>query len=261
MPDLEAFWFDTYGRVARTGEAVRLEHYVPQGSRWFDVHVFPVGPPETRQVGVLFSDITARKRRETNLAFLADVTQDLVLLTDIAETMASLSKKIGHSFRVPRVLLTAIDEAAQTARVTHEWHADGLADLADGRVHRLGDFVTEAFQRAARAGETIVVADTQTDARTDDAAYAPTGIRAFVTAPFVRDGQWLALLSISDAAPRDWPASDVDLLRELTARILTRLDRARADEALAASEAKYRSLFNSIDEGFVIRTYARKIAM
>ena len=157
MPDLEPFWFDTYGRVALTGESVRLEHYVPQVGRWFDVHAFRVGAAETRQVGVLFTDITARKRRETNLAFLVDVTQDLVQLTSMAEMMASLSEKIGRYFRVPRVHLAAIDEAAQTAVVTNQWHVDGLADFDDQPTHRLADYVTDAFQRTAHADETIVV--------------------------------------------------------------------------------------------------------
>ncbi|MFD1871110.1 PAS domain-containing protein [Hymenobacter bucti] len=250
LPNLEPFWFDTYGRVARTGEPVRVEHYVPQVSRWFDVQAFRLGAPGAHHVAVLFSDITARKRREADLGFLADVSQELVGLTSIAETMASLSHKIGVYFGVPRVHLAAIDEAAQTAVVTHEWHAADLPDLVDQRVHRLGDFVTDAFQRAARAEEILIICNTRTDARTDDAAYARQGIRAFVTAPYVRNGQWLALLSISDAAPRDWPAGDVDLLRELTARIWTRLERARAEEALARSEEKYRVLFDSINEGF-----------
>ena len=252
LPGIEPFWLDFYGQVALTGEAMRAENEVPPLGRWYDVQAFRLGDPEACEVAVLFTDITARKRREANLGFLAEVSQDLAQLTSTTETMALLGRKIGAYFRVPRVHLAVINEAAGTAVVTHEWHTDGLADLADGRVHRLDDFVTREFQRACRAQETIVVHDTRTDARTDDAAYAPNDIRAFVTAPFVRDAQWLALLSISDAAPREWSADDGQLLGELTAHIWMRLERARAEEALAASEAKYRSLFDSIDEGFVI---------
>ena len=63
-PGLEAVWNEIYDRVIRTGEP---EHFV-RGSaalgRVFEVEVSRVaGPPEAR-VGVLFTDVTERKRAE-----------------------------------------------------------------------------------------------------------------------------------------------------------------------------------------------------
>ncbi|QKG53426.1 PAS domain-containing protein [Hymenobacter sp. BRD67] len=46
IPDLEPFWFDTFGQVARTGSTVRVERSVPQLGRWFDMHAFRVGAPK-----------------------------------------------------------------------------------------------------------------------------------------------------------------------------------------------------------------------
>ncbi len=64
VPDYEDFWFDTYGRVALTGEPVRFDNYSEAFHRWWDVYAFRVGEPEKRQVAVLFNDITERKRAE-----------------------------------------------------------------------------------------------------------------------------------------------------------------------------------------------------
>jgi PAS domain S-box-containing protein len=61
VPDLEAFWFETYGRVASTGQSARFDHGSEQMGRWFDVHAFRVGDPEARQVAVLFTDISERR--------------------------------------------------------------------------------------------------------------------------------------------------------------------------------------------------------
>jgi PAS domain S-box-containing protein len=64
-PAHEQHWFDTYGRVALTGQPVRFVNEAKAlGGRWFDVNAFRVGPPERRQVGILFMDITDRKRVE-----------------------------------------------------------------------------------------------------------------------------------------------------------------------------------------------------
>jgi PAS domain S-box-containing protein len=80
-PTHEEHWFETYGRVALTGESTRFENYAKAlDDRWFDVFAFRVGAPERRTVAVLFSDVTARKRAE--LAILeADRRKDEFIAT------------------------------------------------------------------------------------------------------------------------------------------------------------------------------------
>ena len=65
VPDHEQHWFDIYGRVARTGEAVRFEDGADAlGGYWYDVYAFRVGDPRAPVVAVLFNDITERRRME-----------------------------------------------------------------------------------------------------------------------------------------------------------------------------------------------------
>lgn len=51
-PDLEEYWFETYCRVARTGEPARFEHGSDALGRWFDVSAFRFGPVEDRCVAI-----------------------------------------------------------------------------------------------------------------------------------------------------------------------------------------------------------------
>jgi PAS domain S-box-containing protein len=68
VPNLDAFWFETYGRVARTGEAVRFVNQAPaMDGRWFDVFAFRVGGAESRQVAIHFTNVTERIRTEEAL--------------------------------------------------------------------------------------------------------------------------------------------------------------------------------------------------
>jgi PAS domain S-box-containing protein len=62
VPDLERFWFDTYGKVALTGESVRFDHGSEQMERWFEVHAFRIGTPDARMVAILFNDVSDRRR-------------------------------------------------------------------------------------------------------------------------------------------------------------------------------------------------------
>ncbi|OYT85369.1 MAG: hybrid sensor histidine kinase/response regulator [Pseudomonas sp. PGPPP4] len=66
-PNLEQFWFDTYGHVAKTGEPATFENYANTFERWFDVRAVRVGDPDERQIAILFSDVTERRNAEERL--------------------------------------------------------------------------------------------------------------------------------------------------------------------------------------------------
>ena len=63
-PQHEEHWFKIYGGIALTGKPMRFENEAKQLGRWYDVFAFPVEDPKRRRVGILFHDITDRKRAE-----------------------------------------------------------------------------------------------------------------------------------------------------------------------------------------------------
>ena len=63
-PDHDEFWFSIYGSVAVNRKAEKFEYFSTPLKRWWGVYAFPVDDPELLHVGVLFSDITSRKRAE-----------------------------------------------------------------------------------------------------------------------------------------------------------------------------------------------------
>lgn len=68
-PDHEEHWFEIYRDVALTGQPIRFEHCGRAlNGRCFSLYAFRIGAPDQRQVAVLFSDITERKRVEQALA-------------------------------------------------------------------------------------------------------------------------------------------------------------------------------------------------
>ncbi|KQY00771.1 diguanylate cyclase [Massilia sp. Root133] len=72
VPQHEAHWFETYGRVAATGEPVHFVDEAAHLGRWYDVYAARVGPAGSRKVVVLSTDITERRRTELELRRLAD---------------------------------------------------------------------------------------------------------------------------------------------------------------------------------------------
>ncbi|MGH9768584.1 MAG: PAS domain S-box protein, partial [Blastocatellia bacterium] len=192
-------------------------------------------------------DITERKRAEMNLAFLAEISQDLARLTSVDDIMRTVGAKIGAHLNLSLCAFIEIDEAADEAVVTHDWHRDDVPGLVG--VYRVADFVTGEFQRASRAGELFVVRDTVADPRAAADKFAALKIGSLVSAPLDRDGHWRFLLCAFHSTAHDWRDDEVELIRELTTRIWTRLERARAEEALRQSEARYRATFDNAAVG------------
>ena len=67
VPDHDAHWFELYGDVARTGVAIRFENPATAMQRYYDVFAFRIGGDGSTRVGILFNDISDRKRAEQSL--------------------------------------------------------------------------------------------------------------------------------------------------------------------------------------------------
>lgn len=71
-PKHEQSWCDIYGEIAVTGETRRFENQAAAFNRWYDVCAFRVGPAELYHVGVIFNDITERKKTSEALQQITD---------------------------------------------------------------------------------------------------------------------------------------------------------------------------------------------
>jgi PAS domain S-box-containing protein len=79
VPDHDAYWFEIYGRVAVTGEAIRfVNEAMAMDGRWFDVYAFRLGGKESHRVAVLFNDISNRKGSEDALRASEDRSRTIL---------------------------------------------------------------------------------------------------------------------------------------------------------------------------------------
>ena len=155
-PAHEEHWYRIYGEVARSGVPVRFENQAEALGRWYDVYAYPVGDPLTRQVGILFAEITERRlteqalrdadrRKDEFLATLAHELRnplaplrtalDILQLTDDAETASRL-----HAIMARQVdqLTRLVEDLMEVSRITR------------GNVHlRIADIDLRDVVRAA----------------------------------------------------------------------------------------------------------------
>ncbi|MFN6569126.1 PAS domain S-box protein [Dendronalium sp. ChiSLP03b] len=184
-----------------------------------------------RMLGMLF-DISDRKCREANAAFLSEIAEDLSRLSSADEIVQAVGAKVGSYLGISNCTFIEIDEVQDRAIVEYTWHTADTPDAIG--VHRLSDFITEELRQAVRAGETVAIRNTQTDPRTDKHRFAALNKQSFVSVPFHRDGQWKYSFTVYDSVARDWREDEIELICEVTNRIFPRLERARAEAAVAA---------------------------
>ena len=89
VPNIEERWFETYGKVALTGKANHFIEHSEELNRWFEVYAFSLGDQGSKNVAVLFTDITERKlaeekikENETQFRVFADSIQNLAWIAN-----------------------------------------------------------------------------------------------------------------------------------------------------------------------------------
>ncbi|QJE02279.1 response regulator [Massilia forsythiae] len=141
-PQHEAHWFETYGRVAASGEPVRfVDHAAGLDDRWFDVYATRVGAAGSHKVVVLFTDISARRRNEEQLRRLADdLAEQDRLKTEFLATLA-------HELRNP---LAPIRSGLQLMRRTQSDPATlaRVQDIMDRQLDQLVHLVDDLLDVA-----------------------------------------------------------------------------------------------------------------
>jgi len=137
-PQHEAHWFEKYGRVAMTGEAVRFQDRAEQLRRTYDVYAFRFGEPKYRRVAILFNDITKAKEAEAEIFRSSQEIQAANgKLQTANKELEAFSYSVSHDLRAPLR------------------HVDGFVDLLrkqsaeklDERSRRYLDIIADSARR------------------------------------------------------------------------------------------------------------------
>jgi PAS domain S-box-containing protein len=227
VPGLEPHWFETYGRVARTGDAIRFESGSDTMGRWFDVFAFRVGAPAECTIAMLFSDVSA--------AHAAALERDRLMAE--LEVERSRLKEVFHrapsfivAFRGPDHIYEFVNESyyqlvGQQRNLLGRPFEEALPELRDQGYRELLDRVLET-------GEPWVGRETPALLQRDAAApaemrYLDMVFQAMTEADGTRSG----------IVAHGYDVTEQVIARREVERLLAESEQAR-DEAQAANLAK-----------------------
>ena len=257
-PDLEEQWFARFGHVALTGEPMRVESEAAQLGRWFDSNAFRVGTPEQRRVAILFTDITARRvaedtarANEEHQAFLLRLS-DALRVEPSAEAVANRAlRMLFEHLRLDRCFMGIYRLEEDIGDLPFQVHNDRLPPLpAQVRLSNFPEALQIASDRTMVIDDVVATGDLSDS---DRASFDGIGVRSLIVATLRKGGNiplW-AIVAASSCA-RVWTQGEISLVEQVAERTWAAVERAQVEAALRESEAKYRTLFNSINQGFYI---------
>lgn len=233
-----AAW-DVECRIRRADGAVR--HIWMKGLVRRDA----VGQVE-RMLGII-GDITDRRQAEEGQAFQIRLAETLRPLLNAIDVQAQASRMLGEHLGANRVVYFEIrgDEY-----VIERDYSAGVRPLA-------GRYPVAAFGPALLAvlleGRTVVEADatTQPDRPPGErAAFEAIQVRGHVDVPLVKDGRFVAGMTVHVCQRRDWTRQEVALIEETAERTWAAVERVRAEAAFQLSEERLAFVRRSSGVGF-----------
>ncbi|MBO9204288.1 MULTISPECIES: ATP-binding protein [Niastella] len=252
MPGTETYWFEAYDKAAKTGEAVHFENWHEPTGRWYYTFASRIGGANSRQVAVLFSDITKRKQQEQRQQFLLNFSDTLRTIADPIETQRAAMRMLGEHLKVSRTFYYSLVQENDnwTYIIDDDWHADPTQPTFSGRFLST-DFGAHTFTRLPLGEAYICPNSHQLDITpTELQHYLDLQIIGWIAYPIIRQGIYEGGVCIHSPVARNWTEEEITLTAEVAERTWEAVERANAEEALRKSEIKLKELLQ-IREDFI----------
>jgi PAS domain S-box-containing protein len=250
-------------RVLNTGEQffdIEIDEASPEGHHHWSISCYPIQVEDTKLLGVgmMITNITERKhyvellhRRAIQDAFRVTLSDALRPLTDPSEIKSTAAQILGRQLAVNRVNYADVVSERDVV-IVEIGYVNGVSPVS-------GRYTLEEYgrnlSRDHKSGQTMIEPDVANSPHLTDEqknAFKALDIAAHIDVPLVKNKQFVGLLFVHQAKPRQWTDDEVALVEETAERTWEAVERARSQTALREGEERYRTLFNSIDEGFCV---------
>jgi PAS domain S-box-containing protein len=246
--DGKMVWFSAHGRAIFEPDAGS-----PSGRR----PIYMAGV--VRDVTEAHAARRMQRERDRRTRYLLALEERLHACATEGEVLNAVCEAIGLELGASLTAAGELEPDGDHISISGSWSACGEPAQLIGR-RPLPGFGARAA-KGLIAGETVTVADVQTDPRTSQCHgaqgfYLPHGARSFMEVPLLCERIPRAVLLVASADVRAWTEAEVGLVHETIDRAWQKVERDRA-HALRESEQRLRLLGDRLPEAAVYQ-FVRK---
>lgn len=193
------------------------------------------------------NDITERKRAErmsheraNRLRFLNELGEAARCLNDPAGVIRLIVGMTAAELGAPRCTFSEVGPDSLTVHVKYTLAPEGSPQPASYWLPEFGARVIHLLQ----SGQQLVVSNAASEFASIEglAGFQNSETGAAIVSPILDQGRLVAILAVHGPEPRDWTASEIELMSSVSDRCWAYIQRARAESELQESESRFRTL-------------------
>lgn len=210
--------------------------------RWFLVRGVPMSDEKGSNIRWLGTgtDIHDQKSAEETRLFLDGLAERMRAATTPDDILSEVVGGLGRYLKVSRCRFGENNWDSRTIMIRHEYCAPGYKTVA-GTFPRSS--LSPVISALLASGQPAAMNDTDTDPRTAPYAefYRQIEYRAGIVAPIIRNGQFVASLSVGMAhEPRVWREDEIALVKRVAERAWLALENSRLYHEKLQADANQR---------------------
>ena len=241
-------WFDTFDRVAKTGEPEYFLNFFERTERWHEISVSPTNERSAPLVGLIFKDVTDRIQTEARQNFILKLNEALRTAEEPELIEATVCDLAMTYFRADRCFYCTVREGESVIR--HDAYCQGLSSVA--ATYPLHTF--EKFNSLVERGEPFAIEDVTTSPFVDDdlreICLRDKNI-ALLSVPVVKQDKVVGVFSITSCTPRVWTQTEKESATDTAERIWAAVERANAESARRETEERLLAMLKNLPGGAV----------
>ncbi len=248
-PNYESYWFETFGRVAKTGVPERHEYSAEPLHAWYDFYVFKVGDSDSRRVAAIYQDITRRKQAEAaehEQRQLSEILRDTALVLtsslDVDEVTDHILANIGRIVPHDAASLLLLDGDMAYVTRAHGYGQAGAALEKDLQNFQISIAESDRIDQMLRTKSPVLIPNWE-DHGIWDRIPGMAAMRSLVAAPIVEREKVIGFLKLHSRTPNFFIPEHARLLQAFATQAAIAIQNAHAHEdaqALAVLNERHR---------------------
>ncbi|MCX6134926.1 MAG: PAS domain S-box protein [Ignavibacteriales bacterium] len=247
VPNHDAHWFEIYGKVARTGKAIRFEKPATAMERYYDVYAYRIGGEGSQRVGILFNDISERNRAERLTEALFEISRAVYSTENVDELFRHIHRVLSSILQANNFSIALLTDDGKTLYFPYKSDEKDTNDRPAIGVDDPHSLTVDVLKTKS----SVLLDETKLLDRyaTDTSKVWGTAPKCWLGVPLMIRETVIGVMSVQDYQKSSaYSQKDLNIFESAAGQIAIAIERKRAQDALRESEHRTRTFLDSTSD-------------